>query len=65
MPDRGLFDKDSAASYLSTSARRIDELRRAGELIAAIDGREYKFRRSDLDAYIEGLEDYEPARRSA
>lgn len=65
MSDRGLYDRDSAAEYLSTSARRVDELRRAGELIAAIDGREYKFRRRDLDAYCDSLEDFEPGRRSA
>jgi succinate dehydrogenase/fumarate reductase flavoprotein subunit len=60
MPERGLYDKDAAAVYLSTSARRIDELRRAGDLVAAVDGREYKYRRRDLDAYCDGLKDFEP-----
>jgi excisionase family DNA binding protein len=65
MSDRGLFDKSGAAEYLSTSERRVDELRRAGDLTAVVDGREYKYRRADLDAYCDGLQEFEPGRRSA
>jgi excisionase family DNA binding protein len=61
---KGLFDKDAAAAYLSTSDRRVDELRRAGLLTAVQDGREYKYRLTDLEEYIEGLPVWEP-RRSA
>lgn len=52
---KGLYDRDSAAEYLSTSARRIDELRRGGVLVARQDGREWKFAKADLDKYIETL----------
>lgn len=51
----GILDKSGAAAYLSTSARRVDELRRAGRLLAVLDGREFKFRVADLDDYIESL----------
>ena len=51
----GLLDRDGAAAYLATSARRIDELRRSGRLLATLDGREWKYTTADLDAYISGL----------
>lgn len=51
----GLFSKEGAASYLATSTRRVDELRRAGKLLAVLDGREFKYTAADLDAYIDGL----------
>jgi excisionase family DNA binding protein len=62
---KGLFDKDGAAEYLSTSARRIDELRRAGELIAVEDGREFKFNREALDEYRLSRPTFEPGQRRA
>lgn len=52
---RGLFDRAQAAEFLSTSARRVDELRRAGVLRAVRDGREWKFTCSALAQYIDGL----------
>lgn len=55
LAQRGLFDRDQAAEFLSTSARRVDELRRGGALRAVRDGREYKFTSTDLLAYIDGL----------
>jgi hypothetical protein len=51
----GLFSRDGAATYLATSPRRVDELRRAGRLLAVLDGREWKFTAADLDMYIAGL----------
>jgi hypothetical protein len=51
----GLLDRDGAAAYLSTSSRRIDELRRGGRLLAVKDGCEWKFTPADLDAYIAKL----------
>ena len=53
---RLLYDRDAAAEALSTSPRRIDELRRAGLLLAVQDGRSWKFRHDDLQRYIDGLE---------
>lgn len=55
LTQRGLFDRAQAADFLSTSARRVDELRRTGVLRAVRDGREYKFTSSDLLTYIDGL----------
>lgn len=58
-PDSGLrilYDKQSAAVMLSCSARQIDELRRAGRLVAVRMGREHKFRHADLEAYANSLE---------
>ena len=52
---RILYDKESAAVMLSCSARQIDELRRAGRLIAVRMGREHKFRHIDLVAYADSL----------
>jgi|GEM_PF-7017493 excisionase family DNA binding protein len=51
----GLKDKFGAAEYLATSPRRVDELRRAGKLLAVADGRTYKYAVTDLDEYIQSL----------
>lgn len=59
-PARLLYDKQGAAEMLSTSERRIDELRRAGHLLAVQDGREYKYRHDDLCAYADSLPSAEP-----
>lgn len=52
---RGIKGREFAADYLDTSPRRVDELRKAGVLPSVRDGREWKFRISDLDAYIANL----------
>ncbi len=52
---RGLYDRDAAAEYLSTSPRHIDDLRRGGKLLAVYEGGKNKFRREDLDRYIATL----------
>lgn len=52
---RNLFDRAQAAEFLSTSSRRVDELRRAGVLRAVRDGREYKFTSAALTEYIDSL----------
>lgn len=57
-----LHDKASAAEQLSTSERRIDELRRSGALTAVIDGREYKYRQDELERYAGSLPEFEPRR---
>ncbi|OBI08625.1 hypothetical protein A5715_00575 [Mycolicibacter heraklionensis] len=57
---RLLYDAEGAAELLSTSERRIHELRRAGALVAVQDGREFKFRWEDLQAYADRLPTYEP-----
>ena len=60
MTTKLLFDKAAAAEALSTSERRIDELRRSGELNAVQDGREYKFTAAELQRYVDSLDEYEP-----
>lgn len=55
MTGRLLYNKASAAEQLSTSVRRIDELRRAGRLIAVQDGREYKYTHAELQRYVDSL----------
>lgn len=57
---RLLYDAEGAAELLSTSERRIHELRRSGALIAVQDGREFKYRLDDLQAYVDRLRTYEP-----
>ncbi|WP_301120334.1 helix-turn-helix domain-containing protein [Mycolicibacterium fortuitum] len=56
MVERLLYDKAAAAVALSTSVRRIDELRRAGRLIAVQDGREWKYTHAELQRYIDSLD---------
>ena len=51
----GLLDREKAADYLSTSPRRIDELRRSGKVLATLDGKQWKFTVADLERYIRGL----------
>lgn len=60
MTARLLYDKTAAAEMLSTSERRIDELRRAGTLTAVADGREFKFTAVELQRYADSLAEYEP-----
>lgn len=52
---RILYDKTGAADMLSTSERRIDELRRAGLLVAVQDGREFKYTAAELQRYVDTL----------
>ncbi|AVJ50252.1 excise [Mycobacterium phage Mendokysei] len=59
-PTRLIYDEESAAELLSTTPRRLAELRRAGEIVAVRDGRAYKYRADDLQAYVNSLPTYEP-----
>lgn len=56
MDQRLLYDRESAAKQLSTSARRIDELRRSGRLLAVWDGNKHKFTHEDLQRYVDSLQ---------
>jgi hypothetical protein len=58
--NRFLYDADGAAELLSTSPRRIHELRRAGKLAAVEDGRVLKFTADELQRYADALPSYEP-----
>lgn len=50
-----LCDKAAAAEVLSTSERRVTELRLSGKLIGVLDGREWKYRWEDLERYADSL----------
>jgi hypothetical protein len=50
-----LFTRELAAYYLSCSIREIDELRAKGELIPVGRGKRLKFRRVELDRYVQSL----------
>jgi hypothetical protein len=54
-PIRLLYDTAGAAIMLSTSERRVDDLRRAGMLPAVIDGNEYRYRLEELRNYTDSL----------
>lgn len=60
-PTKLLYDTAAAAELLSTTERRIHELRRAGQLGAVQDGRKFKFTADELQRYINQLPAYEPA----
>jgi hypothetical protein len=61
MTARILCDAETAAELLSIKSKdRIDELRVSGRLVAVKDGREYKYRLEDLQAYADSLPTYEP-----
>ena len=61
MSPRILYDAESAATALSIKSKdRVDELRRSGDLVAVKDGREYKYRLADLQAYADALPVYDP-----
>jgi excisionase family DNA binding protein len=50
-----LFTRDLAAYYLQMSLTDVDLLRNKGELIAVGEGKRVRFRKEDLDRYIERL----------
>jgi excisionase family DNA binding protein len=52
-PDRWL-DVDQAAGYMACSKQRVYNLVHEGRLTPGRDGRRLLFRRSALDAYLEG-----------
>lgn len=56
-----LMTREIAAYYISGSLRDVDELKSQGELIPVGNSKRIKFRKEDLDRYINKL----PERRSA
>lgn len=60
MSEIWLYDADAAAAKLSTTKRRIHELRRSGKLAAVQDGRHFKFTHTELQRYIDSLQPYDP-----
>lgn len=52
-----LFTRELAAYYLQMSIRDVDDLRSTGELIAVGDAKRVKFRKEDLDRYVDQLKE--------
>jgi len=52
---RILYDGKGAAEMLSISQRHLDDLRRAEKVLAVKEGRGWKYRHADLQAYADGL----------
>jgi excisionase family DNA binding protein len=52
-PSGGLYDDDQAAQYLNTSKRHLERRRAERQLPFVRVGRKIRYKKSDLDAYIE------------
>lgn len=52
-----VYDHRGAAELLSTTERRIHDLRRAGTLSAVRDGRRLVFTHEELQRYVSSLEE--------
>ena len=52
-----LMTREVAAYYISGSLRDIDDLRAKGDLIPVGDTKRVKFRKDDLDRYIDRLKE--------
>lgn len=57
----GLRTRKQAAEYLAISERRLDELTRAGRLLAKRDGNRVFYELAELERHIANLDAYEPA----
>ena len=51
-PDAAAFDTRGAAAYLGVSERTIARMRADGRLPASRIGRQVRFRREDMDAFL-------------
>ena len=54
-PERGAFDRQASADYLSISTRLLDDLAKQGTIRRLKQGRKSLFRKIDLDAYLAEL----------
>ena len=50
-----LFTRELAAFYISGSLRDVDELRAKGELIPVGTSKRVKYKKADLDRWVENL----------
>ena len=53
MMDESFLTTEEVLAYLNTTPRTIYRLIRSGELPAMRVGRQWRFRRADLDAWVE------------
>ncbi len=49
----GLYDDESAAEYLDTTERHLERLRSRREITFVRVGRKIRYKKSDLDAFVE------------
>jgi DNA-binding transcriptional MerR regulator len=57
----GSFGREKAAEYLDISPRKLDDLQARGLVVpVSLDGMK-RFRRVDLDEYLDGLSHWETA----
>jgi len=59
-----LMTRETAAAYIDGSLRDIDELRAQGHITPVGDSKRIKFRKADLDDWIDGLMEKGAGRRS-
>lgn len=64
MADQRLFGTAAAAKYLDMSTRKLARITKYGKIAAKRDGRMVKYDVSELDRYIDSLDDYEPGNGS-
>ncbi|MEH3088723.1 MAG: helix-turn-helix domain-containing protein [Microbacterium arborescens] len=50
-----LMTRELAAYYLSCSVREIDQLKAQGQLIAVGNGKRIRFRKAELDRWVDAL----------
>jgi len=55
-----LMTRELAAAYISSSVREIDELRDRNKITPVGDSKRVRYRKDDLDRYIDGLPEGEP-----
>lgn len=53
MSDEVLMDTEEVARYLKVHVKTVTNLIERGELLASKVGRHWRFRKSDVDAYLE------------
>lgn len=61
MNEQPLMMPDEVAAYLQLSRQTVIKLAKAGELIGRKAGKQWRFRRSDVEKFLERNEDREPA----
>jgi hypothetical protein len=59
-----LMDRQTAAYYLSMSLRELDSLREKNHITPVGEGRRVKYRKSELDAYVERIVERPTSRAS-
>lgn len=57
-----MMTREIAAYYLSMSLRELDRLRETNQITPLGEGRRVKYRKTELDAYVEAIKEL-PARR--